>query len=134
LRRQTCRPRRGDRASLKTRSTLEWVMAADPLLVQPRKNVPARARICCLSRGAASATEIVYERGIPTRASLVVVCGMRPSAFETVAARMLARDGVEVIWQLHLRAAASHARGNWLSALALVGIADIAERLWRNNR
>jgi hypothetical protein len=58
---------------------------------------------------------------------------MRWSAFETVAARMLARDGVEVIWQLHLRAAASYGRGNWLSALALVGIADTAERLWRGD-
>jgi len=54
---------------------------------------------------------------------------MRPSAFEAVAARMLARDGVEIIWKLHLRAAASYARGNWLSALALVGSADTAERL-----
>ena len=57
---------------------------------------------------------------------------MRLSAFETVAARMLARHGVEGIWQLHLRAAAFYIRGNWLSALALVGIADTAERLWRN--
>jgi hypothetical protein len=63
----------------------------------------------------------------------MVVGGMRPSAFETVAARMLARDGVEVIWKLHLRAAASYGRGNWLSALALVGIADTAERLWRGD-
>jgi hypothetical protein len=63
----------------------------------------------------------------------MVLCGMRPNAFETVAARMLARDGVEIIWQLHLRAAASYARGHWLSALALVGIADTAERLWRDN-
>jgi hypothetical protein len=59
---------------------------------------------------------------------------MTPSAFETVAARMLARDGVEVIWRLHLRAAASHVRGNWLSALSLVGMADAAERLWRGSR
>lgn len=59
---------------------------------------------------------------------------MRPSAFETVAARMLARDGVKIIWQLHLHAAASYGRGNWLSALALVGIADTAERLWRDDR
>jgi hypothetical protein len=59
---------------------------------------------------------------------------MRPNAFETVAARMLARDGVEVIWQLHLRAAASYVRENWLSALALIGIADTAERLWREDR
>jgi hypothetical protein len=59
---------------------------------------------------------------------------MRPrSTFETIAARMLAREGVEVIWDLHVRAAASHRRGNWLSsAVALVGIADTAERLWRS--
>ena len=59
---------------------------------------------------------------------------MYGSAFETVAARMLARDGLEIIWQLHLRAAASYVRGNWLSALALVGMADTAERLWRGDR
>jgi len=56
---------------------------------------------------------------------------MRPSAFEIVAARMLARHGVEVIWQLHLRASASYERGDWLAAVALVGMADTAERLWR---
>ena len=56
---------------------------------------------------------------------------MRWTAFETIAERMLARDGVEVIWNLHVRAAESYRRGNWLSAAALVGIADTAERLWR---
>ena len=56
---------------------------------------------------------------------------MRSSAFETVAASMLARHGVEVIWQLHLRASVSYRLGNWLAAIALVGIADTAERLWR---
>jgi hypothetical protein len=56
---------------------------------------------------------------------------MRLSAFETVAARMLARKGIGVIWQLHLRASASYRLGNWLAATALVGIADTAERLWR---
>jgi hypothetical protein len=45
---------------------------------------------------------------------------------------MLARKGIEIIWQLHLRAAASDRRGNWLSAVALVSIADTAERLWRD--
>lgn len=58
----------------------------------------------------------------------------RPSAFETIAARMLARDGVEIIWRLHLRAAASYVRGNWLAAIALVGMAGTAERLWRGDR
>lgn len=61
----------------------------------------------------------------------MVVWRMTASAFETVAARMLARDGIDIIWQLHLRAAASYSRGNWLAAFALVRIADTAERLWR---
>ena len=54
------------------------------------------------------------------------------NTFETVAAKMLAREGIGNIWNLHLRAAASYRRGNWLSALALAGIADTAERLWRS--
>jgi hypothetical protein len=33
----------------------------------------------------------------------MVICGMKPNAFETVAARMLARYGIEAICQLHLR-------------------------------
>jgi hypothetical protein len=57
---------------------------------------------------------------------------MRPwNTFETIASRMLARQGIGVIWELHVRAAACYRRGNWLSAVALVGIADAAERLWR---
>ena len=46
---------------------------------------------------------------------------------------MLSRHGVEIIWQHCIcSAAASYGRGNWLSALALVGIAETAERLWRD--
>jgi hypothetical protein len=63
---------------------------------------------------------------------LMVVCGMRPKALEAVAARMLARDGLDIIGQLHLRAAASYDRGNWLPALALVGIADTARAAFHN--
>jgi hypothetical protein len=37
---------------------------------------------------------------------------MKWSAFEAVAAETLARDGIDIIWQLHLRAAASYGRGN----------------------
>jgi hypothetical protein len=55
------------------------------------------------------------------------------NTFETIAARMLARHGIRVIWELHVRAVASYRRGNWLSALALVDIADTAERLWRGS-
>lgn len=50
--------------------------------------------------------------------------------FDTIATKLLARQGMAVIWQLHLRAAASHLRGNWLSAIALIAIADAAERQW----
>jgi hypothetical protein len=49
---------------------------------------------------------------------------------ETIAMRLLARQGIGVIWQLHLRASAYHRDGNWLSAAALIGIADAAERQW----
>jgi hypothetical protein len=55
------------------------------------------------------------------------------STFETVAARMLAREGMGIIWKLHLRAAASYRRGNWISALALAGLADTAEQIVRNS-
>jgi hypothetical protein len=53
-----------------------------------------------------------------------------PTLFETVATKLLARQGMGVIWQLHLRAAASHLHGNWLAAIALIAIADAAERQW----
>jgi hypothetical protein len=53
-----------------------------------------------------------------------------PTLLETIAMRLLARQGIGVIWQLHLRASASHRNGNWLSAAALIGIADAAERQW----
>jgi hypothetical protein len=45
----------------------------------------------------------------------------RMNAFETIAARMPAREGLGVIWELHVRAAASYRRGNWLSAVTLAG-------------
>jgi len=54
----------------------------------------------------------------------------QPTVVETIARRLLARQGIGVIWQLHLRASASHLNGNWLSAAALIGIADAAERQW----
>jgi hypothetical protein len=54
----------------------------------------------------------------------------QPTLLETIAMRLLARQGIGVIWQLHLRASASHRDGNWLSAAALIGIADAAERQW----
>jgi len=53
--------------------------------------------------------------------------------FETIAARMLAREGMEIIWKLHLRAAASYRWENWMSAVALAELADTAEQIWRNS-
>jgi hypothetical protein len=53
-----------------------------------------------------------------------------PTLSETIAMRLLARQGIAVIWLLHLQASASHRSGNWLSAAALIGIADAAERQW----
>ncbi|HZT87479.1 MAG TPA: hypothetical protein VFA12_05880 [Stellaceae bacterium] len=47
---------------------------------------------------------------------------------KTLAARLLARYGVAVIWDLHVRAAALYRRGNWAAALAMIGIADAAEQ------
>jgi hypothetical protein len=75
---------------------MEWVTEPDLPLVPPRKSGPAihftRLQI------AVSAMVIVYDRGILPRIGMTVVCGMRPSAFETVATGMLVRDGVKVIW------------------------------------
>ena len=59
-----CRQHCDYRACLKTCSTMECVTEPDPLLVRPRRSGPA-IRLAH-SRIAASATEIVYEMGIPT--------------------------------------------------------------------
>jgi hypothetical protein len=57
--------------------------------------------------------------------------GMSLIAFaEAVAARLLEREGVAAIWQLHLAAARAHREGNYLAALSMIQIADAAERLW----
>jgi hypothetical protein len=52
--------------------------------------------------------------------------------FETVATTLLDRQGIQVIWLLHLKASASYLDGNWLAAAAFIGIADAAERQWAN--
>ena len=54
--------------------------------------------------------------------------------FETIANRLLERQGIQVIWLLHLKASASHLDGNWLAAAAFIGIADAAERQWGESR
>jgi len=54
----------------------------------------------------------------------------QPTIFEIIANRLLDRQGIKVIWLLHLKACASHLDGNWLAAAAFIGIADAAERQW----
>jgi hypothetical protein len=58
----------------------------------------------------------------------------QPMIFETIANRLLARQGIRVIWLLHLKASASHLDGNWLAAAAFIGIADATERQWSKSR
>ena len=46
---------------------------------------------------------------------------MRQStSFEVIAKRLLGRQGIRVIWLLHLKASASHLDGNWLAAAAFI--------------
>jgi hypothetical protein len=47
---------------------------------------------------------------------------------ESVALELLMRDGVEVIWQIHLAAAAAHRLGHRAGAETLLRIADAADR------
>jgi hypothetical protein len=54
----------------------------------------------------------------------------QPTIFETLANRLLERQGIKVIWLLYLKASASHLDGNWLAAAAFIGIAEAAERQW----
>ena len=53
-----------------------------------------------------------------------------PTTSEKLAAKMLARHGIGIIWELHEHAASLHRRGRWLSAVFLMGVAEAAERLW----
>ena len=66
----------------------------------------------------------------PRRPTFIYIRMRQPTIFETIAMRLLDRQGIGVIWQLHLRASASHLDGNWLAAAALIGTADAAERQW----
>ena len=49
---------------------------------------------------------------------------------EDLALRMLARDGIAVIWRLNLAAAEAHRTGHPQSAAALLDLADAAEDAW----
>ena len=49
---------------------------------------------------------------------------------EKLAATMLARDGVAIIWRLHIDAARAHRIGHPEAAAAIVEIAEAAEEVW----
>jgi hypothetical protein len=49
---------------------------------------------------------------------------------DDLALRMLARNGIAVIWRLNLAAAEAHRTGHPQSAAALVELADAAEDAW----
>ena len=49
---------------------------------------------------------------------------------DDLALRMLARDGIAVIWRLNLAAAEAHRTGHPQSAAALLDLADAAEDAW----
>ena len=50
---------------------------------------------------------------------------------ENLALTMIERDGIAVIWELHLIAAKADREGSKASAATIIEIADAAEREWR---
>jgi hypothetical protein len=49
---------------------------------------------------------------------------------ESLALRMLAREGIAIIWQLHLAATQAHRNGYASAAASILEIADAAEEAW----
>jgi hypothetical protein len=49
---------------------------------------------------------------------------------ESLARRMLAREGIAIIWQLHLAATPAHRNGYAGAAASILEIADAAEEAW----
>jgi hypothetical protein len=54
----------------------------------------------------------------------------RQTFAEMLASRLLARDGIEAIWQLHVAATRAYRNRRWETAVALIVLADAAEREW----
>jgi len=52
------------------------------------------------------------------------------SHVEQVAANLLNRSGLALIWELHLSAAKAYREGNEFAARSILEIADAAERVW----
>ena len=55
---------------------------------------------------------------------------IRRTRTENIALNLLRRDGIAVIWELHLAAAKAERGGNTAAAAAIIEIADAAEREW----
>ena len=55
---------------------------------------------------------------------------MQSTLSEDLALRMLARNGIAVIWQLNIAAAEAHRTGHPRSAATLLELADAAEDAW----
>ena len=49
---------------------------------------------------------------------------------ENIARKVLVREGVAAIWQLHLAAARAYRDGQKAAATGIIEIADAAEREW----
>lgn len=49
---------------------------------------------------------------------------------DKLATAMLARDGIPIIWRLHVDAAIAHSIGHREAAVAILEIADAAEQAW----
>jgi hypothetical protein len=53
-----------------------------------------------------------------------------PTFTESLAVRLLARDGIAAIWRLQVAAAAVYRTGNPTAAVSILKIADAAELEW----
>ena len=47
-----------------------------------------------------------------------------------IASRMLARNGLAAIWELHVAAGIAYRTGNFAAAASIMELADAAEREW----
>ena len=54
---------------------------------------------------------------------------LRRTRVENIALTMIARDGIAVIWELHLIAAKAYREEDRAAAAAIIEIADAAERV-----
>lgn len=55
---------------------------------------------------------------------------LRRKFAENIALTMIVSDGIAAIWKLHLAAARAYREGNKAAAVAIIDIADAAEREW----